>query len=257
MTEVRHLTAPDLATLVKLLSDKECTLDRSGRWVSVAVPEIETEMLQATEGLLRGDLPSGSILRIRWEDWISPERDFQKLVEFLVRLTRVPDGLGDTRLTEDEAARIRELGFPAEAGPWRVPPLPHRLVAGGLFESLADRWREQENREYLNGDAATSEPCEVEIQLPDYPARKLHQVEESPSTDDEIRILTSVRRHGDCVKKRVLQKLFWRMRASRFNAALESLTQRRVVLLDRQHVRIIGDGKGSGDAQLQVELHAT
>ena len=174
-----------------------------------------------------------------------------------MRLTRVPDGLGDTRLTEDEAARIRALGFRAAAGPWRVPPLPHRLVAGGLFESLADRWREHENREYLNDGGATSDACEVEIQLPDYPARKLDPVEESPSTDDEARVLAALRRNGCCLKRRILQRRLWRMKASRFNAALESLTQRRIVLLDRQDVRIISNGRGSGDARLHGELHAT
>ena len=229
----------------------------NGKWVVFAVAGVDTGRRKAIEELLGRDLPGGSVLRIRRTDWVSPERDFQGLVELLLRLARIPDGLAKTDLREDEAARIRALGFPAAAGPWRVPPLPHRLVAGGLFELLADRWREQENRKYLNGDGATSEPCEVEIQLPNYPARKLHPVEKSPSSDDEVRILAALRRNAACLKRRILQRRLWRMKASRFNVAIESLAERRVVSLDRQHVRIIGDGRGSGDAQLQVELHAT
>ena len=240
-TEVSYLSTPDLAALVKLLSDGGCAPDRSGKgeWVVFAVAGVERERRKALEKLLGRDLPGSSVLRIRRTDWVSPRRDYERLVELLVRLRRTPDGLGDSLLTEDEASRIRGLGFRAAAGPWRVPPLPHRLVAGGLFESLADCWREQENREYLNAGGATSEPCEGEIQVPDYPARKLHPVEESPSSDDEVRILAAVRRNGCCVRKRVLQKLFWRMRANRFNAALESLIQKTVVVWDRQHVRII------------------
>ena len=258
-TEVCYLGAEDLGALIKLLSYGRCAPDHSGngQWVAVAVAGIETETRQAIERLLRTELSSGAVLRIKKKNWVSPERDFQGLVELLLRLRQIPDGLGDSRLTENEAARIRTLGFRAAAGPWRVPPLPHRLVAGGLFESLADRWREQENREYLNDGGATSEPCEVEIQLPDYPARKLHPVEEPRWSDDEVRVLAALRRNGGCLKRRILQRRHWRMKANRFNAALESLTQRRIVLLDRQHVRIIGDGKRSGDAQLQVELHAT
>ena len=47
---------------------------------------------------------------------ISPGRDNAALVDLLPQLSRVPDGLAETNLTEEEAAQIRALGFPAASG---------------------------------------------------------------------------------------------------------------------------------------------
>ena len=134
------LSTQDLEALITLLSDAKCAPDRpgNGKWVVFAVGGDDTQRRKAIEKLVGRDLPTGSLVRIRQQDWVSPRRDFQKLVEFLVWLTRVPDGLGETNLSEQEAGRIRALGFRAAAGPWRVPEVPHELVVGGLFESCSD-----------------------------------------------------------------------------------------------------------------------
>ena len=144
--------------------------------------------------------------------------------------------------------------------------MPHELVVGGLFESCSDLWRKHNGPEYQpeNGFGgsdrepnATSDLCVIEIELPVSPARKGNQAEEPRWSDDEARVLAALRRHEGYLKRRVLQQRLWRMHAAKFNAALESLTQRKILSLDRRHVRIVSDGKRSGDAQLQVELHTT
>ena len=257
----------DLGALVKLLSDGGCAPDHpgSGEWVVFTVAGVDTDRRKAIEKLLGRDLPTGSVVRIKDEDWINPEPDYASLVEFLVWLTRVPDGLGETNLSEKEAGRIRALGFRAAAGPWRVPDVPHELVVGGLFESCSDLWRKhngpgcQPENGFGGSDGepnATSDPCVIEIELPVSPARKGNQAEEPRWSDDEARVLAALRRHEGYLKRRILQQRLWRMHAAKFNAALESLTQRKILSLDHRHVRIVSDGKGSGDAQLQVELHA-
>src|SRR6266404_4604394 len=69
--------------------------------------------------------------------------DYPRLVKLLPLLRTFPDALGETTLTTEEAARIRSLGFAAEAGRWTVPPLPPELVRGNqLFENYSEGWDE-------------------------------------------------------------------------------------------------------------------
>lgn len=66
--------------------------------------------------------------------------DYAALVDILTRLYRIPDGLGETTLTSEEAAAVRRCGFAARAGvTWRCPELPDELVAWNpLLRHLSD-----------------------------------------------------------------------------------------------------------------------
>ncbi len=76
---------------------------------------------------------------------MSGHPDYAALHRLLFVLKRLPDVMGETTLTAEEAARIRSLGFAAEAGPWRVPPLPPELVRDNpLFEGFAVGWNFRE-----------------------------------------------------------------------------------------------------------------
>jgi|SRR5437588_8465459 len=67
--------------------------------------------------------------------------DYPGLVKLLPLLRTFPDALGETTLTTEEAAHIRSLGFAAEAGRWKVPPLPPELVSGNqLLENFSTGW---------------------------------------------------------------------------------------------------------------------
>ena len=136
---------------------------------------------------------------------MSPGRDYAALVELLSQLSRVPDGLGETILTEEEAEQICALVFPAAPGKWLVPMLPHDLVRGnGLLECLSDAWAQEESVE--PGDRIWSQ--------------------------DEIRVFEASQRAGRWAKRRTLQKRLWRMGARRFNEALASLQKSGVLELN-------------------------
>jgi hypothetical protein len=66
--------------------------------------------------------------------------DYPRLTEVLFRFGITPDGLGEVRLSRDEAAAIRACGWTARADhahPWRCPPLPDQLVYGTCLEHLS------------------------------------------------------------------------------------------------------------------------
>jgi hypothetical protein len=69
--------------------------------------------------------------------------DYPGLVKLLSILRSLPDARKEAMLTTEEAGRIRSLGFAAEAGRWKVPPLPPELVRGSpLFENYSEGWDE-------------------------------------------------------------------------------------------------------------------
>ena len=79
----------------------------------------------------------------------------------LSQLSRVPDGLGETFLTEEEAEQIRALGFPAAPGKWLAPVLPHDLVMGdGLLEPLS--WTEDVDPRRLLPEQLEKTHAEIE-----------------------------------------------------------------------------------------------
>jgi len=57
--------------------------------------------------------------------------NYPALIEVVMRLRKLPDGLSESRLYKPEAAEIRACGIEARAGwkrPWRCPLLPHALL---------------------------------------------------------------------------------------------------------------------------------
>jgi hypothetical protein len=72
---------------------------------------------------------------------MSTAPDYGSLVERLFTLKRLPDAVGETTLTPEEASDIRSLGFHAKAGPWKVPALPPELTRDTIFETLSIGWR--------------------------------------------------------------------------------------------------------------------
>ena len=182
---------------------------------------------------------------------ISPERDYAALVELLSQLSQVPDGSGETVVTEEEAEQIRALGFPSTQGEWLVPVLPHDLVRGnGLLECLSDAWAEE-----------APDPRRL---LPEHLEKTHAEIDEEDNvepgdrigSEDEVRILQALQRAGLWVKRRRLQKNLWRLGSKRFNEALASLQARGALELSGSIVRLTvtepGEETGNPTANLQT-----
>ena len=178
----------------------------------------------------------------------SGERNYEGLIDLLPQLSLVPDGLGETDLTEDEAAQIRALGFPATQGEWFAPPLPNILVMGdGLLECLSDAWEEDVDPRRL---------------LPQQSEGRPEEVEEDESVDldnhiwskDEVRVFEALQRAGRWVKRRRLQKNLWRLGARRFNEGLSSLQKSGVLELTGSMVRLTMTETGKETRHLSANL---
>ncbi len=155
---------------------------------------------------------------------ISPERDYAALVELLAQLHQVPDSLGKTVLTKEEAEQIRALGFPATQGEWWVPVLPNNLVMGdGLLEPLS--WTEDVDPRRLLPEQLEKSPAKTDE-------------EKSVEPGDEVRILQALQRAGLWVNRRRLQKNLWRLGSRRFNGAMASLQARGVLELNGSMVHL-------------------
>lgn len=68
--------------------------------------------------------------------------NYERLVKLFPILHNLVDGCGEVILSEEEATRIQELGFPGvAAGRWKVPPVPPDLVRDNqLLEHLSIGW---------------------------------------------------------------------------------------------------------------------
>lgn len=184
-------------------------------------------------------------------DWIrsggTVEPDYRSLVELLPNLGRVPDALGDTELSEEEAARIQSLGFTAKPGPWNVPPLPDELVRdNGLLQMFSETWRAQnEGRdppEYPinprhSGILGVHESC-LEIRVGEPPPDAGQKEYVRPWSRDEEEVYGALERGGGHRRRRPLQQRLWRMGAERFSAAIQSLIRREVVQDDGRFLLI-------------------
>jgi hypothetical protein len=105
--------------------------------------------------LLSGE-SSANILKM------SDTPDYAALVRLFHILRTLVDACGDLTLTADEAAQIRLLGFRAEEGRWRVPPVPFELVAGNpLLEHLSLGWNPAQAEAAPNGANTRNQSCEV------------------------------------------------------------------------------------------------
>src|SRR5713226_911128 len=90
-----------------------------------------------------------------------PTPDYATLVKLLPILRNCVDGCGEVTLTVEEAERIQSLGFAAEAGRWKVPPVPPELVRDNpLFECLSIGWNPAQAEATPNGAKRKNQPCE-------------------------------------------------------------------------------------------------
>ena len=181
--------------------------------------------------------------------------DYAGLVNLLPTLRRLVDAGGSVALEPHEAERIRALGFQAQPGTWRVPPLPARLVAGNpLLEPLGDDvdlfWKPSpgesiEAFEVTITDNPANEAFDSLEPMPDENAKRSTAVGVSPRAkptpdlaDDEAlekecaAILEAVERAGGIVPRRSLQKKLWRIKADPFNRSIELLRVRGLIQVE-------------------------
>ena len=135
--------------------------------------------------------------------------NFAALIEVLITLRCLPDGLGETKLDKREAAKIRACGFEARASSkwmWRCPPLPDELVWWNPFlRHLSDAIDPRSRPGPWHPRRAAPRRIAQE-----YPLRKL-----------EIRIIDMLNRPPYySLSKRQLQQKLWRIPARFFNHLL-------------------------------------
>lgn len=141
--------------------------------------------------------------------------NYEALIEVLTNLYQIPDGLGETVLTPEEAAAIRGCGFAARAGTtWRCPALPHELVDWNPVLAHLSNAIDPLNRPagWKRKRAAEAPYRTVGYAITKYEIKLYKTLQKAP---------------GCCLKKRGLQHRNWRMNARFFNHVLGSLIQRR------------------------------
>jgi hypothetical protein len=140
---------------------------------------------------------------------VLPTPDYEALVEALTNLYRIPDGLGETVLRTEEAAKIRKCGFDARAGiMWRCPPLPDSLVSWNpLLQHLSDAI------DPLNRPAGWRQK-----RAPSRLIRQFH-----PISKVERLILRHLGKEPYYMTKRRLQQKMWRYSARFFNRTISGM----------------------------------
>jgi hypothetical protein len=148
-----------------------------------------------------------------------PTANYPALVEVLTGLHQIPDGLGETILTYEEATAIRACGFGARASSiWRCPPLPDALVSfNPLLQHLSDAIDPMSRTATWNKKRAPSRIAS----------------EYCPLALVESKILRHLHREPYFMSKRRLQQLLWRYPAKFFNQTLSRMLARgRITLYD-------------------------
>lgn len=95
------------------------------------------------------------------------------LLSQLIALKRLPDAIGETTLTPEEASKIRSLGFAADPGPWKVPPVPPQLVGDDqLLAQLSLGWTIQKaEAQVIRGELSLMDRRMLGIQQSESAAR--------------------------------------------------------------------------------------
>jgi hypothetical protein len=140
--------------------------------------------------------------------------NYEALIDVLMRLYQIPDGLGETVLYPEEAAAIRRCGFVARAGTtWRCPELPHELVAyNPLLAHLSNSIHPLNRPAGWKRKRAAAAPYKAAgYAITKYEHRLYKTLFKAP---------------GHCLRKRELQHRNWRMHASFFNRVLGGLIAR-------------------------------
>lgn len=184
---------------------------------------------------------------------MSDTPDYAALVNLFPILRNCVDGCGEVTLTVEEAERIRSLGFVADAGRWKVPPLPFELVRDNpLLENLSIGWDTYHAENPVTAANGTRKDVEVRrnkigseygFQAPVTPDRisainnpiptrtRVSQWNDPQVLALSLKIQGAIQRHGGQIAKRRLQQRFWRYPARIFNQALERLVIRGQVIL--------------------------
>jgi hypothetical protein len=153
---------------------------------------------------------------------MSSSADYASLVKLLPILGRLVDACGEVTLTAGEAAQIRFLGFRAEEGRWKVPPVPPELVRDNpLLENLAIGW--DSRRDVTQRNATIKKRPEREITR-----RMVAEIAQ--------KILRAVENAGGQIQKRKLQAKFWRYPRMAFHEALRNLVSEQLIGLEGKTV---------------------
>lgn len=175
--------------------------------------------------------------------------DYADLIRLLFQLRIFPDATGETTLTSEEAANISSLGFSAEAGRWKCPPLPPNLTRDNpLLEPLSAGWdrlqHDLRNNTQVNqpmrqgphsqGSQSTRRPVEKRAlgsfreQAPVKRPHTSSSLEVAEDYDVELvsaKIRAILDRESGRIYKRRLQQRLARYPAMVFNEALRRLNR--------------------------------
>jgi hypothetical protein len=179
--------------------------------------------------------------------------DYAILVKLLLVLRRLPDATGETTLTPEEAAKVRSLGFAAESGRWKCPPLPPQLTHDNpLLEPLSVGWGERTPLQAIPKNEGTREigaanqrkgGARVSRRHPVEAVPERHKTERptlQPRTEPDAarieeaasKITATLQRAGKPIPKRRLQQLLWRYPAATFTSALRMAERRQLISLE-------------------------
>jgi hypothetical protein len=183
--------------------------------------------------------------------------DYESLVRLLPTLHNLVDACCEMMITAEEASKIRSLGFSADAGRWKCPPLPPNLTRDNpLLEPLSVAWDlrsrlqeapnsersmapqaacQQDRHAHLTWQQRSVEAVDLSIGhcKPERPVQLLgagpdwERIEEVASKIEETLV-----RSGKPLTKRRLQQRLWRYPATVFNAALTRLSRQQRILLE-------------------------
>lgn len=178
--------------------------------------------------------------------------DYESLVKLLPVLGNLVDACGEVTLTADEAKRILSLGFKAESGRWKCPPLPPELTRDNpMLERLSAGWGERAPLQSIPKNEGTREMGAPNQQGGEAQVSRRHPVEAvpeyhtterptpQPRTEPDFarieeaasKIVEALQRAGKPIPKRRLQQLLWRY-PTVFTSALRILERRQHIFLE-------------------------
>ena len=196
--------------------------------------------------------PVLKFLHVDQKGKLSTPRDYGALVKLLPVLRNLVDGCGEVTLAAEEAECIRSLGFEAQSGRWKCPPLPPDMTRDNpLLERLSVGWGEWTPQEVIPKNESTRETGTTNHRSGESPGSQRNPVEwlpernkiaqptQQPRTEpdpariEEVasKILKTLQRRGRPIPKRRLQQLLWRYPATVFNLALRTAERRQHIFL--------------------------
>ena len=187
---------------------------------------------------------------------MKPTPNYATLVKLLPILRRLPDAVGETTLTSEEAAKIRSFGFAANGGRWKCPPLPPPLTRDNpLLEPLSVGWSEQSVLPAISRiegirESETARQQVGEVRVTKQPPSK--PIDVCPGQNEVKRVAPPYREDQDAqlvkellskmrerakksdrpMRRRRWQQLYWRYPAKIFNRAFAIMVRDRRIFLE-------------------------